>query len=318
MSWDQDDDRPKKRRRRTVNIAGPLILITLGLVFLMANLGMLGASPWQLLWQWWPLIFIVIGLEVLIGVLGRWSYALSAILGILVVIATLALVFYLLLGNPQFGVGTPEYTSRLNQPLGDVTRAEVTLDFNVGTLRVSALPAGSENLLEARFAGTGDDEPPPVSREFAQTISGVGVLTLRGTGPRVGFVGSQWPGWDVRLSSDVPLTLKLDAVLGTYDLNLRDLQVTDLEMDGVMCTQQVQLPANGRTLVRIQGVMESLEVTVPAGTAARIYAKGLSFTHVDESRFPRRGDVYESTNFDTATNQVEIVIESVMSTVRVR
>ena len=156
MSWDQDDDHPKRRRRR-VNLAGPLILITMGLVFLMANMGLLGASPWQLLWRWWPLILVVVGLEVLLGVLGRWSYALSAVLGILVVIATLVLVAFLLL-NPQAGVGSPEYTSRLTQPLGDVTQAEVTLELNFGSLQLSALPTGGENLLEARFAGRGEDD----------------------------------------------------------------------------------------------------------------------------------------------------------------
>jgi len=317
MSWDQDQDRPKKQRRRTMNLAGPLILITLGLVFLMANLGMLGASPWQLLWRWWPLILIVVGLEILIGVLGRWSYVLSAILGILVVIATLSLVAYLLLVGPQLGVGTPpEYTSHLTQPLGDVTRAEVNLDLSFGTFRVSALPAGTENLLEASFAGHGDDEKPPVSREYRET-GGVAMLTLESEGPQVSF-GGGWPEWDLRLSPDVPLTLKVDAVMGTYDLDLRDLPATDVELDAVMSTSKVYLPARGRTLIRISGVMDTVEIVVPAGTAARIHTRGLSFVNVDKNRFPRRGDVHESADFDTATNRVEIFIESVMSTVRVR
>lgn len=316
MSWDQDDDHPK-RRRRTVNLAGPLILITLGLVFLMANMGILGTSPWQLLWQWWPLILIVVGLEVLLGVLGRWSYALSAILGILVVIATLALVVFLLL-NPQPGVGTPEYTGRLTQPLGDVTQAEVILDLSLGSLQVSALPAGGENLMEARFAGRGRDDELPVRREFAQSISGVGVLTLKSTGPRVSFGSTDWPTWDVHLSPDVPLTLDLDMVMGTYNLDLRDLQVTDIELESVMTTTDVQLSERGRFQVRVKGVMSDIEIVIPVESTARIQAKGLSATRVDEERFPRRGDVYESAGFGTATNQIEIVIETVMSTVRVR
>jgi len=325
MSWDQDADRPK-RRRRAVNLAGPLILITLGLVFLTANLGILGTSPWQLLWQWWPLILIVIGLEILIGVLGRcparsaglWSYAFSAILGVLVVVGTVALVAYLLLMGPQFAIGTPEYTSRLTQSLGDVTRAEVSLDLILGTFRVSALPSETGSLLEGEFTGFAgtDSDSPPVSREYQET-GGVGILTLKSEGPRA-RLGGDWPQWHLRLSPDVPLTLQVDAVMGTYDLDLRDLQVTEMKITGVMATKKVQLPTRGRATVYVDGVMETVEIVVPAETAARIHTKGLAAINVDEGRFPRRGEVNESADFDAATNRVEIYIESVMSTVRVR
>jgi hypothetical protein len=317
MSWDQETKR-RERRWRPVNLAGPLILITLGLVFLMANLGMLGTNPWRLLWQWWPLILVLVGLEIFIGVLGRWSYVLSALLGVLVVIGTLALVGYLLLVNPQFGIA-PAITSNLVQPMGDVARAEVNLGLSFGSLKVSALPAGGTNLLEADFAGRGgeDADAPPVRRTYQET-GGVAVLTLKSEGPRVSFGGSNWPEWNLRLSPGVPMNLKADTVMGTYDLNLRDLRVTDLTLNGVMCTQQVQLPASGQNLARISGVMSTCEITIPAGTAARIHRKGLAVITVDEGRFPRRGDVYESANFSTATDRVEIVIESVMSVVRVR
>jgi len=315
MSWDQEN-RHQDRRWRPVNLTGPLILITLGLVFLMANLGMLGTSPWQLLWQWWPLILIIIGLEILIGVLGRWSYALSALLGVLLVIGTLALVAYLLLAGPQLASSTPAYTSHFTQPLGDVSRAEVKLDLLLGTFRASALPAGTDNLLEGEFAGP--DDAPPVSREY-QERGGVAFLTLKSSGPRVRLGGREgWPQGHLRLSPDVPLVLQVETVMGTADLDLRDLRVTDLTLEGVMCTQQVQLPASGQVVVHVAGVMSTCEITVPAGTAARIHRRGLAAITVDENRFPRRGEVHESAGFASAGSRVEITIESVMGAVQVR
>jgi len=314
MSWDQENRR-QDRRWRPVNLTGPLILITLGLVFLMANLGMLGTSPWQLLWQWWPLILIIIGLEILIGVLGRWSYALSALLGMLVVIGTLALVAYLLLAGPQLAGSTPAYTSHFTQPLGDVSRAEVKLDLLLGTFRVSALPAGPGNLLEGDF---GPDSAPPLSREY-QERGDVAFLTLKSSGPRVRLGGREaWPQGRLRLSPNVPLALQVETVMGTVDLDLRDLRVTDLTLEGVMCTQQVQLPASGQVMVHVAGVMSTCEITVPAGTAARIYRRGLAAITVDESRFPRRDQVHESAGFASAASRVEITIESVMGAVQVR
>ncbi len=315
MSWDQETTQPD-RRWRPVNITGPLILITLGLVFLMANLGLLGTSPWQLLWQWWPLILIVIGLEIFIGILGRWSYVFSAILGVVVVVATLALVAYLLLAGPQFAVGVPEYTSRLSLPLGHVSRAEVRLDFLLGTFRASALPAGTGHLLEGEF--TGPDDAPAVSREYRE-VGDVGYLTLKSSGPRVRLGGREaWPQGHLRLSPDVPLVLQVETVMGTVDLDLRDLRVTELTLEGVMSTQQVRLPASGQAVVRVAGVMSSCEIVVPAGTAARIHRKGLAAITVDEGRFPRRGEVYESADWNTAPRRVEITIASVMGAVQVR
>lgn len=324
MSWDQERTQPE-RRWRPVNLTGPLILITLGLVFLMANLGILGTSPWQLLWQWWPLILIIIGLEILIGVLGRCpakyaglGYVLSAIVGVVVVIAALALVAYVLLAGPQLAGGPPAATptSHFTQPRGNVSRAEVSLDLLLGTFRASALPAGTGNLLEGDFAGP--DNAPPVSREY-QERGGVAFLTLKSSGPRVRLGGGEaWPQGHLRLSPDVPLVLQVETVMGTLDLDLRDLRVTDLTLEGVMCTQQVQLPTSGQVVVHVAGVMSTCEITVPAGTAARIHRKGLAAITVDERRFPRRGEVHESAEFAAAANRVEITIESVMGTVRVR
>ncbi|MBU1878287.1 MAG: hypothetical protein KJ734_04995, partial [Chloroflexi bacterium] len=217
MSWDDPADKRRSRRPRSVNLAGPLILITLGLLFLGANLGVLGASPWQLLWQWWPLILVVIGIEVLLGLLGRWSRVLSAVLGLVVAVGVVALTAYLLMMGPQMMAGEPAYTSRFTQERGDVGRAEIMLDLSLGTFRVSALPPDSGNLTEGEFAGSAgqDSDNPPVQRAYQET-GGVAVLTLKSGGPQFRMGQSDWPAWHLRLSPDLPLTLKVDAVMGTY------------------------------------------------------------------------------------------------------
>jgi hypothetical protein len=57
--------------RRAVPIFWPLLLIAVGVLFLLSNLGLLPFSPWQL-WRLWPLILVVIGLDILLEtMLGR-------------------------------------------------------------------------------------------------------------------------------------------------------------------------------------------------------------------------------------------------------
>ena len=48
------------------NIVGPLILIALGILFLLKNLGLADLDLGRLLSIWWPAILILIGISLLI------------------------------------------------------------------------------------------------------------------------------------------------------------------------------------------------------------------------------------------------------------
>jgi hypothetical protein len=58
---------------------------------------------------------------------------------------------------------------------------------------------------------------------------------------------------------------------------------------------------------------------VPVGVAASISVdSGLSSIRIDEARFPRRGDKYESRDFSSATNKLYLEIDVGAATVRVQ
>jgi len=58
---------------------------------------------------------------------------------------------------------------------------------------------------------------------------------------------------------------------------------------------------------------------VPSGVAARIRASGgLAEIHVDRGRFPRAGGVYQSADYDTAPNRVDIDVEAGVGSVNIR
>lgn len=48
-------------------IFGGIILITVGIIFLLNNFGLLPWSVWSILWRFWPLFLILGGLEILLG-----------------------------------------------------------------------------------------------------------------------------------------------------------------------------------------------------------------------------------------------------------
>ena len=62
-----------------------------------------------------------------------------------------------------------------------------------------------------------------------------------------------------------------------------------------------------------------MTIRVPSGVAARVEAKsGLAAITVDQSRFPRVGDAYQSADYGTAPNKVSIDIETGLGSVAVR
>lgn len=126
--------------------------------------------------------------------------------------------------------------------------------------------------------------------------------------------------WDFRLSGAVPLSIKVKGGAGTLDLNLRDLRVTELKMDGSLGTATLVMPARaGHTRAEIEGGVGILSIRIPEGVAARIQTSpGLGTITVNQERFPASGkQIYQSPNYDTAENRVDVRVEGGVGTVTV-
>ncbi|HEX7542321.1 MAG TPA: DUF5668 domain-containing protein [Anaerolineales bacterium] len=132
-----------------------------------------------------------------------------------------------------------------------------------------------------------------------------------------------WPGesldWDIRLNRDIPLNLKIDSGASASILDLSDLKVTDLDIDTGASSTELTLPANaGNTHVDIDTGASSLKVSIPSGVAASIRIKsGIASVNVN-SRFPRLdGGLYQSTDYSTAANRVDMTIDAGVGSIEV-
>src|SRR5918912_1045919 len=76
---------PPPRRRHRGGIAGPVVLIFIGTVFLLQNLGYLPPNAWVNLWRLWPLVLVLGGLELLFA--GRLPWLIMAILAVAILVA---------------------------------------------------------------------------------------------------------------------------------------------------------------------------------------------------------------------------------------
>lgn len=292
------------RRRRGGVPVFAIVLVLLGVLLLLQTTGVVSWGIWGILWRFWPVIIIAIGIELL---LGRWSPVLAGLLvAVLLVGAVGAAVGIAMAQEEDVVVGT------VTEPLGDLRSVDVRLVFGAGNLTIRSLPPDSPNLVEGRFEDRG--------AEVALSRSGDrGELRIE-MGSRRWFRSFGSGDWDIALSPVPRLSLEMDGGAADMDWDLRDLQVTSLDVDTGAASMELVMPARaGQTQARIDGGAASITITIPEGVAARIRSdSGLSSIDVDTRRFPRAGDVWESPDFGAAANRVEIELHLGASSVTVR
>jgi hypothetical protein len=66
-------------------LVGPAVLIALGILLLLTNLGVIPVDIWRLAWRLWPLLLIALGLELLVTGRASWGMFVLALLVVLAV-----------------------------------------------------------------------------------------------------------------------------------------------------------------------------------------------------------------------------------------
>lgn len=286
--------------------AWPLFVILAGVATLAQMSFGFGRSDGPAAWMgWiWPSLLLGLGLVFLgvtTGALGigfgdviRWWPLLLVALGVIFLVGAI-------------WPGQARAQERLSLDSENVTQADVVVRFGAGTLRIGAGRSGK--LVEGEFTG--------------------GVVAKRSSPQRVELSpdverGAWWGGerldWDVRLAPDVDLDLRLEGGASRSELDLRDLRVRRLDLKTGASQTSVRLPAHGVTAVRADAGAAQVSFEVPPGVAARIRTQMVvGATEVDDARFPRleRGR-YESPDFDTAADRVEIDVRGGVGNVRIR
>ena len=256
------------------------ILILVGALLLLGNF--LDVNAWSLIW---PLFLVVLGLWILWGIV--------------------------------VGPRSVE-AEEVAIPLEGGRQARVLIRHGAGCLHVDA-SAGPGELAAGTFGGGLDYR---VKRDGD-------MLDVEMRLPAEGFPRFVMPwmwglggalDWSFGLNGEIPLSLDLETGASDTRLDLADLRVTDLRLQTGASATDLTLPANaGHTRAEIRAGAASVTIRVPSGVAARIrVGGGLAGITVDKSRFPRMGDVYQSPDYDTAPNKVDVDVETGVGSIDVR
>jgi hypothetical protein len=187
-------------------------------------------------------------------------------------------------------------------PLEGAAQAQVRVNHGAGRLAASAGTNPGE-LLSGTFYGGVERQ----ARRDGDTLN----VELRP--PDLGWSWWDWSNrgleWEMRLTRDVPLTLELRTGAGEAQFDLTEVRVTDLRLQTGASSTEITLPAHaGHTRVLVEGGAASIKLRAPEGVAVRVHGGSVAVgsMDVDTRRFPRANGGYESPDFATAANKVEI------------
>jgi hypothetical protein len=245
----------------------PLILIAVGGIWLLANIGVLQSANVQVLLRLWPLALIVIGVEVL---LRRSQPQLATWIGI----GGVVLIVALMLVGPSIGlIRTVEVqTGSYSEPLADAQSARVTLNLSVADTTVKPLNDSNELFqADVRYLGELD---------FSVSGGSERVISLRQNDQVTTwnwdiFTAEPDLRWDVALSPAVPIDLDINGGVGNTRLELNELQLSNVRVQGGVGDVFMELPAMAEAYnVSVNGGTGSSEIIISEGAALHITVSG--------------------------------------------
>ena len=235
----------------------PVIMLGAGVIWLLTNLGIIPTENLWILFQLWPVLIILIGLDVIFA--RRLPLA-----GALLALAAIGGVVLILLGGWNLALDEkPEpRTETFTASAQETGTARVELHLSTQSAFISALEE-SDLLIKAEIGHFGDVEMIVTGEEEKQVV-------LEQTG-FVSWLAWLLPGaqeeliWDIGLNPEVTLDLDVKASTGQADLNLTGIQMGRFRFDASTGTARIVLPASQQGYVgEVDASTGELEIVLPA------------------------------------------------------
>jgi len=305
-------------RHHRPSLVGPLILIAVGILLLLNQMGRLPWTVWGTLWRFWPVILVLVGLEVLIGA-GRstaWY-----IVGLVVAVVVLGgVVGYAIYRSNQPSAPRPAVqTETVIEATQDADQGKITLNLGVGTLEVTHL-ADSTNFVEGKI-------------EYGQySLQAERSFRVRDGQAQFSLLGRSEPTriwtpredvgerWNLSFTPRIPLEMDVTTGVGSASIDLRELKVVQVEVKGGVGQTKVLFPAQaGFTRATVSSGVGEVIVEIPQDVGAKVkISKGLSGVNISSGRFTHSGDEYVSTNYATAENKLDLEVKSGVGAITIR
>ncbi len=351
-------DNNRNKRYRRGGFVWPIMLILVGVLFLMNNLGIIDNVTWDSIWRLWPLIFFAFGLD---GLLRR-----SEIVGPVIMFG-LGGVF--LLSNIGWlnwnawdtlwrlwpllimAVGLEIMVGRRSAWLSALA-VLLILALLLGLLWLAGIgfgPLGGQSLQsDIIYQELGD-----AARAEISLAPAVGQLAVEGLDDSKALIegeisigrGQQvWSdykiqgttalysldarntvpfvgsGWDweLALSPDVPIELDASMAVGEMDLELGDVTLSGLDASQAVGDLSISLPAGEALNADVSQAIGQIIVYVPEEASVRLEVSKALSSLSVPSDFEKRGDYYYSPGYEAAEMSIDLDISQAIGSIVIR
>ena len=311
-----------KSPARPVSVLSGLFLVFLGALLLLTAVGLVSFGIWLELLDYWPVLLVLIGVEILLAEAPLLMRAglVSLTLLIAFVVAYMAL--------PEYDPAEPLRVSYV-EPVNDIEVLHLNASFFGGELAIDAESPGHDPLA-ALVVAEFSDRPARIIREQSGNEIEIDIVSSGpylsrtyndGRSSSVETVNFPFglANWTLTMSPNLEVEIDISSVAADLDLDLRHIDVRRLSVEGAAAQLKVELPVGaGETQVDIAAGFAEVEIVVPDGVAAFIEIDApLGSNQIDSNRFVETQDGYRSIHYSEAANRVYIGIESLSANVNV-
>jgi len=284
----------------------PALLILAGIVALLVNVGQIPVDRVFQAVNLWPLVLVVIGLELIIrrllhGVTGDVAAALVVLLAIVG-----AATYVAVAPNPA-----ANETLDASGQLGDVQSASLEINAGAATIKISSDSDVGTDLFKAHIAYSGTK--PDVTFDASSRK-----LTISQRGNNFLIFQSRRFELDLQINPKVTWAVELNTGAATSTLDLSHVQLKSLSLSSGAARDEITLgPASEAVPVEIDGGALTVKIHRPQGTEASVDVSGGAVS-LDADGRGLHGighQSYESPGFSNAANGYRIEINGGACTV---
>jgi hypothetical protein len=240
----------------------PAVLILVGVVALLANAGLISTDRLALLADLWPLILIVIGLEIISrraipGAAGD----VAAVLIVLLAVGG-ALAYVALAPNPG-----ATHTLDTSAPIGSLSHAALEVDVGAATVTVSGDSSLEDKLYHAHIVYSG-------AKPAVHLDSSNGNLTISQGSNTFGFQARHFT-LDLQLNPSVPWAITSNGGASTDTYSLAAVHVRSMDISTGASREDITLGApSGSVPITVNGGALTVLIHRPAVAGATVTVSG--------------------------------------------
>lgn len=294
------------------------VIMTIGILLLLGNLGIISWSILSGLSQIWPLIIVAVGLNMFFN-----NHVLVKMFTFTALIVALVAAGMIYPPADDWGFNfrfdgfnhdsaaqrsiTKEYQMEPN-----ISSGKLNLKLSAGSLNISGL---EDTLLRGQF---------PSSYDIENAVSTDGgtrkIFTFDGGPFTLGPGSNSDESWEYRyeLNNRIPWDVQIDAGATEANLDFRDIILRNLELNSGAGDIDIKIGKVERKAIIVADVKASdFKVTIPKEMGYKAVIEGTLHDVSIDDAYVKNGNVYTSENYSTAAQKIDLNLDVAVGDIQI-